>query len=313
MTTQAPARARQPAPAGEATASAPVRQRSRTRRLLQAPLPAGVSSALYVGHVMHQRLRPARHRLRYGVFSMLFDLDELPALHRRLRLFSLGRFNLFSLRLSDFGAGDAAGPRAHVEQHLQAAGLPTGGPIRLLAMPRILGYAFNPLTVYFCHAADGRLGAILYEVNNTFGERHSYLAGVGPRAHEREVIEQRCDKCFHVSPFLGLDMHYRFRVLPPDLADERLSVGVTAHDAEGPVLVARLDAQARELTDRALLRAFFTHPLLTLKVVAGIHWEALRLLFKRVPVHDHPQRPAHSVTLGTACTSSPTHRGQTPT
>ncbi|KQP18351.1 DUF1365 domain-containing protein [Pseudorhodoferax sp. Leaf267] len=252
-----------------------------------------MNSALYTGTVMHQRLRPLRHRLRYRVFSLLVDLDELPALAKRLRLLSVDRFNLFSIHLRDHGAGEAAGPRAHVERQLRAAGLPTGGAIRLLAMPRILGYAFNPLSVYFCHAPGGALQAILYEVNNTFGERHSYFIEVASD-QDQNWIAQRCDKKMHVSPFLGLDMHYRFRIRPPG---EDLSIGVQAHDTLGPMLLARFDAQRRPLGDAALLRAFCTHPLLTIKVVAAIHWEALRLWLKGARLHPHPPAPIQGVTL----------------
>lgn len=252
-----------------------------------------MNSALYTGMVSHQRLRPLRHRLRYRMFSLLLDLDELPALAARLRLFSLDRFNLFSVHRRDHGAGEPEGPRAHVERQLRAAGLPAGGTIRLLAMPRILGYAFNPLAVYFCHAPTGPLQAILYEVNNTFGERHSYLVPVDP-AQDGAWIDQRCDKRMHVSPFLPLDMHYRFRVRPPG---EQLSIGVQTHDAQGAVLLARLDAQRRPLTDGALLRAFCTHPLLTLKVIAAIHWEALQLWRKGARLHPRPPAPAESVSF----------------
>lgn len=248
-------------------------------------------SAFYGGRVVHQRLQPLRHRLGYRVFSLLLDLDELPTLHARLRLFSVDRFNLFSLRLADHGAGDATGPRDHVERQLQAAGLATGGAIRLLAMPRILGYAFNPLSVYFCHRPDGALQAMLYEVNNTFGERHSYLLPTGPEAGG--VIEQQCEKRLHVSPFLPLAMQYRFRIRPPG---ERLHVGVNVHSAEGPVLAASLDAQRQPLTDGTLLRAFFAYPLLTLKVIAAIHWEALKLWCKGARLHAKPQPPPHPVT-----------------
>ncbi|WP_298923186.1 DUF1365 domain-containing protein [uncultured Ramlibacter sp.] len=254
-------------------------------------------SALYTGHVMHQRMRPLRHGLRYRVFSLLLDLDELPALCKRLRWLSLDRFNLFSIHQRDHGAGEAGGLRSHVERQLLAAGLPTGGAIRLLTMPRILGHAFNPLSVYFCHAVDGRLAALLYEVNNTFGDRHSYLieveegasAGGGP-------ILQRCAKRMHVSPFLGLEMDYRFRIRPPDGA-QPIAIGVDVHDVAGAVLVARLDARHRPLGDGALLAAFFGHPLLTFKVVAAIHWEALRLWLKGVPLQARPPPPPDTVTV----------------
>lgn len=252
-------------------------------------------SALYAGMVTHRRLRPRRHRLSYRVFSLLLDLDELPELHRRLRWFSFNRWNLFSVHERDHGLG-RAGLCADVRARLRAAGFDGGGPVRLLTMPRILGYAFNPLDVYFCHAADGALEAVLYEVNNTFGERHGYLLGVDER-HRGGSLSQACPKRLHVSPFLALDMRYAFRLWPPDDAQARLRLGIAAHDATGPVLVAHYEARRRALDDAALLRVFFTHPLLTLKVVAGIHLEALRLWLKGLPVHRHPGPPARPLTV----------------
>ncbi|MDQ6628596.1 MAG: DUF1365 family protein, partial [Pseudomonadota bacterium] len=171
------------------------------------------ASALYVGSVMHQRLRPARHRLRYRMFSLLVDLDELPVLARRLRLFSLNRFNLFSLHECDYGdiAGRAdagSGLRGYVDRQLRNAGLPAAAAVRLLTMPRILGYAFNPLSVYFCHHTDGALRALIYEVNNTFGERHSYLIEVAAGERHAPQIVQSCAKRFRVSPFLSSDLRY---------------------------------------------------------------------------------------------------------
>lgn len=253
-----------------------------------------MNSALYAGPVMHQRLKPLRHRLSYRVFSLLLDLDELESL--RLRCWSVGRFNLFSFHPADHGDGSAttvAGLRAHIDTQLRAAGLPTGGAVRLLAMPRVLGYAFNPLSLWFCHAPGGRLQAVIYEVNNTFGQRHSYLIEADPSADG--VIAQRCDKQLYVSPFLGMAMHYRFRITPPG---ERLGVGISVHDdTDAAVLNARFDAERRPLTDAQLLRAFVTHPLLTLKVIAGIHWEALRLWLKGARLHDRPAAPATPMTV----------------
>lgn len=256
-------------------------------------------SALYVGDVMHQRLRPLRHRLAYRVFSLLLDLDELAALPSRLRCFSVGRFNLFSFHPADHGDGaahDVAGLRAQLEARLREAGFPVGGAIRLLTMPRILGYAFNPLSLWFCHApAGGELQAIVYEVNNTFGERHSYLIEVA--AGRPGVVEQRCDKRLFVSPFMDMDVHYRFRIEPPA---DHLTVAIGVHDGEGPestVLWARLHAERRPLTDAALLRAFLTHPLLTLKVIGGIHWEALKLWIKGAALQPRPAAPAQAFTV----------------
>ena len=251
-------------------------------------------SALYVGRVTHLRLRQVRHRLDYRLFTLWVDLDELADLDRGLRGFSVNRFNLFSLHESDYG--DGRGLRPHVERQLTAAGLPPGGPIRLLSMPRILGYVFNPLSVYFCHQPDGALQAILYEVNNTFGERHSYLIPVESAEARSDCITQKCDKCFHVSPFLCLEMRYGFRVEPPRRDRAGVVIEVSVSDAEGAVLHTRLDALRRPLGDAALLRVFVTHPLLTFKVVAGIHWEALKLWIKGERLHARPSPPATRVT-----------------
>ncbi|WP_068091439.1 DUF1365 domain-containing protein [Novosphingobium rosa] len=255
-------------------------------------------SALYVGTVTHQRMRPRRHRLRYGMFSLLLDLDRIDALAAGLRVFSRRRFNLFSFYDRDYGDGSATPLRAQVERHLWAARiLPDGGPIRLLTMPRILGFAFNPLSVFFCHGRDGRLRAILYEVNNTFGQRHSYLLpveGGAGGAGQGEPIRQSCAKAFHVSPFMGMDMRYSFTVAPPG---EDLSIAITVSDGLGPVLFAAQEARRRPLTDGALLRVFATHPLLTLKVVGGILWEAARLWVKGVPVHSCPAPPDRPISI----------------
>ncbi len=172
------------------------------------------NSALFIGAVIHRRLRPRQHYLRHSAFWMLLDLEELDALHRRLRLFSRDRFNAVSFHDTDHGEQTREPLRSQVERHLLAAGISLdGGAIRLLCMPRIFGYGFNPLSIYFCHRRDGALVALLYEVRNTFGERHRYLIPVG--ASDDAVIRQSCDKCFYVSPFLDMSLRYDFRVVPP--------------------------------------------------------------------------------------------------
>jgi DUF1365 family protein len=248
-------------------------------------------SAIYFGTVVHRRLRPRPHRLNYRVFSLLLDLDELPELGRRLRLFSHNAFNLLSFHDGDHGAG--GGPlRPHVEAQLKKLGIePDGGPIRLLCSPRMLGYVFNPLSVYFCHRRDGGLAAILYEVNNTFGERHTYAIAV---AGAQPMVRQSCAKRFHVSPFLGMAATYDFRILPPG---DRVAITVSERDADGDLLHASLTGARAELGDRQLLRALLAYPLLTLKVIVGIHWHAMRLFLKGTVVHPHPQPPEESVTL----------------
>jgi hypothetical protein len=251
-------------------------------------------SALYTGTVAHRRLRPKPHRLRYRIFSLLLDLDEIQALSKRLRLFSHRRFNLFSFDERDHADGSGGSLRDWAEVHLAGAGIALeGGPIRLLAMPRVLGYGFNPISVWFCYHRDGRLLALLHEVHNTFGERHTYLIPVAA-GDSPDDIRQTCAKMLHVSPFMAMDMRYEFRIHTPD---ERLSLVIRGGDAQGPMIVAAFTARRQNLTDAALLLAFVRTPLLTLKVVGGIHWEALRLWIKGLRLYRHPMPPAHLVSI----------------
>lgn len=250
-------------------------------------------SALYAGVVMHHRLRPREHKLRYRIFYFLLDLDEIDALARQLRFFSHNRFNFFSFYARDHGGEGGSSLREKVERHLREAKIDHSGAIRLLTMPRLLGYAFNPLSIYFCHRRDGSLSAILYEVNNTFGQRHNYLIPVPSDA--TGLIRQESQKSFYVSPFMTTEMDYSFSVLPPG---KDLAVSVTGRDEAGPLIVAKLTARRQELTDASLARAFCVYPMLTFKVMLGIHWEALLIWLKGVGLHPRPSPPDQEVTLG---------------
>jgi DUF1365 family protein len=250
-------------------------------------------SSLYFGRVIHERVRPVKHRLDYRVFSTLIDLDELPALARRLRLFSHNRFNVFGFFDRDYGPSDGSPLRPWVERHLFEAGIDLrGGPVRLLCFPRIFGYVFNPLSVYFCYRPGGDLAAVLYEVSNTFGQRHTYLIPVSGGGSE--VIRQQCQKRFYVSPFNAVEGHYRFNVKPPA---DTLAIAINQCDDAGLLLHASHRARRVPLTDRALVSAFLRYPLMTLKVMGGIHWEALRLWRKGLRLVDRPPPPARPVTV----------------
>lgn len=234
-------------------------------------------SALYPGTVVHQRLRPVRHKLRYGIVQMLLDLDELPSLSRQLRMFAHDRFGIFSFHERDHGNGVAGGLRGWVEQSLQAAGIAAPcGAIRLLCMPRILGHAFNPISVFFCHGRDAGLIAMIYEVRNTFGEKHIYIM---PANADGLQIRQSCAKAFYVSPFMPMQLTYRFRVTPPGA---HVSLGITASDAEGTLIATAFGGARETMTDMALLRHVLRMPVQGIKVLAAIHWEALKLWFRGV-------------------------------
>jgi DUF1365 family protein len=253
-----------------------------------------MNSALYAGTVIHQRLRPKRHRLKYRLAQGLFDLDELDEVAGRLRFLSRNRFNLFAFHDRDYGDGSDTPLRDQIEAHLRGAGLePDGGPIRLLAMPRVLGHVFNPIAIWFCHRRDNGLLAIVYEVTNTLKQRHSYLIPVTEPADG--TIRQSCAKTLYVSPFMDMDMAYDFAIRPPG---KKVQIVVNGRDGEGPLISASFAGRRRPLTDGALLRIFFTIPLVTLKTVTGIHWEALKLWLKGIRIRRAPAPPEAKVTLG---------------
>jgi DUF1365 family protein len=255
-----------------------------------------VRSALYTGLVHHRRFGPKPHTLRYRMTMALLDLEELDALHGKLKLFSRNAANLFAFHDRDHlpkDAGVGATLRGMVEARLAEADIAIdGGTIALLSLPRILGYAFNPLSVYFCHSRDGALAAILYEVNNTFGQRHTYVIPVADGASG--VVQQACDKVFYVSPFLDMDMRYAFRVEPPDA---RIAVAVDGIREGQRIIAASFAGTRRELSDAALFRSFLAHPLLSFAVVAGIHIEALKLWLKGVGLRARPAPPEHAATI----------------
>jgi DUF1365 family protein len=249
-------------------------------------------SGLYRGVVTHARFRPRAHRLRYRLFMTVLDLDELPALDHRLRLFGHNRHGLISFHDKDHlgGTGEL---KAEVLAALAKAGIDLeGGRVQLLCMPRVLGFVFNPISVYFCLRSDGAVAAMLYEVNNTFGGRHSYLIPVQSAADG--LIRQSCDKGFHVSPFMDMAMRYRFQVAPPS---GEATLAIDGDDAEGPMIAARFHGRRRELTDAAVLAAFLAHPLLALSVLAAIHWEAVKLLLKGLRLRPGAPTPADPVTV----------------
>jgi DUF1365 family protein len=258
----------------------------------------GALSAIYVGEVTHRRFAPKRHFLRYRIFQLVLDLDDLAGLDRRLRLFGFNRFGVFGVRDRDHGLGEGGTIRGFVEGVLAEAGVDLGGGrIMMQTMPRVLGFVFNPITLFYCHARDGRLAAMVYEVHNTFGQRHAYVATCGQA--RGAVIAQACAKAFHVSPFMGMEMTYAFRVRAP--ADTVATIIRGADLATGePMIHASFAGTRRDLTDGQLARLLVTFPFMTLGVVAAIHFEALKLSLKGLRLLPAPPTPKAAVTVGSS-------------
>ena len=264
---------------------------------------SGGTSHAYVGHVVHKRLRPRRHGFRYRVFCLCLDVDEIDALAARLRFFSRNRRNLLSFHDRDFGSRDGTAVAVYARAMLSEAGLAAAGHrIELLCYPRLFGYVFNPLSVYFCHDASGALGAVIYEVSNTFGERRSYVIAASPEG--RLVHSQRCSKEMYVSPFTDSAGTYDFHIAPPS---DEVVVGVALRGPEGPSLKTHFRGRRVPLSDGAILRLVARHPLMTFKVIAAIHFEALRLWLKRVPVFAHTRSPAFAVSVVKPSSREVTH------
>lgn len=253
-------------------------------------------SAIYVGQVMHRRLRPIRRRFVYKVFSLLIDLDELPEIAAGSKLLAHNRFGLLSVHDRDHGARDGSALKPWVENACAEAGIDiAGGRVRMLCFPRILGYVFNPLTIYFAEESAGRLAAILYQVKNTFGDQHTYLRAVTGDPAPGEAIRQFADKIFHVSPFIEMNCRYGFKLRNPD---ERLSVIIHETDRDGQdLLVAAQTGDRRPLSDGALFRAWLAHPLMSFKVIAAIHLEALGLWLRGLRYIPRAEPPARDISI----------------
>jgi DUF1365 family protein len=239
---------------------------------------ADAAAALYFGDVMHARLKPMGHRFSYRVMSLLIDLDRLDEADRQSPLFGVNRAALYSFHEADHGERDGSSLRRYVERCATERGIElSGGRVLLLCYPRLLGYTFNPLSVYFCYRAGGELALVIYEVRNTFGDIHCYVLPVKPDERTDAGIRQSQDKLFYVSPFVEMAMRYHFRVIPPGAC---VKLRILETDCEGPLLAATFNGRRSALDTAGLLRSLFALPLVTLKIVAAIHWEALRLWLK---------------------------------
>ncbi len=247
---------------------------------------------LYVGRTTHLRTAPREHRFSYGVFQILVDVDQLDKAFAGLKTIGRGRLGLFSFAERDHGARDGSPLRPWVEASLKQAGLdvPTTR-ISLLCFPRVLGFVFNPISLFYVYGPHDDLKAVLYEVNNTFGQTHAYVVPT----EGLEVEHHEADKLLYVSPFYRVEGGYRFTVTPPG---DRLTLTILKQVGGEIDFTASLIAQREALTDAALIKLFFAMPLMTLGVVAAIHWEAIRLWFKGAVFGARPAGPKAGVSLG---------------
>jgi DUF1365 family protein len=257
------------------------------------------AAALYIGDVMHARLKPMGHRFSYRVMSLLIDLDRLDEADRQSPLFGVNRAALYGFHERDHGPRDGSSLRRYVDRCAVECGVDlSGGRVLLLCYPRLFGYTFNPLSVYFCYRADGESALMIYEVRNTFGEIHSYVLPVTASDRRPAGIRQQQDKTFFVSPFIAMAMRYHFRVSPPD---QSVKLRILETDREGPLLAATFNGARRHLNTARLLKSLVALPLVTFKVTAAIHWEAFRLWIKGARLVPKPQ-PANNSGLAIAKT-----------
>ncbi len=264
-----------------------------------------LNSRLYECRVQHERFEPKPHRFSYRVFYLAVDLDELPELARSLRLFSVQGWNIVSLREDDYlrlqdplhqPDGPVAPPvsaRSLKERVLafcaeHALQLGAGAKVTLVTLPRILGYAFNPVSLYFCRSADGARRGAIAEVTNTYGEVKAYFLPANPTRDQAAEFAAVLPKHFYVSPFSPLDVAFDFLVREPG---ERLAVRIDDLAQGRRTLHSTLTGEARPLTSGTLASALLRHPLVTLRVITLIHWQALRLWLRRVPHYPKADRP----------------------
>ena len=234
------------------------------------------NSNIYEGKVIHKRFKPKHHYFKYKVFSLFLDLDEINSIKRKIKIFSHNSFNILSFYDKDHGPRDGGNLKKWVEENLKSNYIQYENiKVKLLCYPRILGYVFNPLSIFFVYDNRSKIIAILYEVKNTFGEQHTYIFKVD----DEKIITNNCEKKFFVSPFIEMKSKYIFRIIKPE---KKLSVSIDQCDAEGKLLYASQDGVAKEINNKNMLLSYISHPLMTFKVIAAIHFEALKLWLKGV-------------------------------
>ncbi|WP_240693213.1 DUF1365 domain-containing protein [Thiomicrorhabdus indica] len=238
-------------------------------------------SCFYFGQVMHERFFPMTYKFRYSVMSLKVDVDRIEEEAQSVKGFSVNRFNWLSVHFKDYGARDGSNWRQWLESLLKQYGVQQKPEkIELVCFPRVLGWAFNPLAMWYAYDEKNRLIAVVGEVSNTFGHWHHYVLTNNGRPIEQKTngkLSAKATKVFHVSPFIGMKCEYRFRLQKPA---EHYQIGIYQSEEESPVLVAVQSGKRQPLTTRDLAKAVFQYPFNTLKVVGMIHWWALKIWVK---------------------------------
>ena len=236
-----------------------------------------MNSCIYNGEVTHTRFKPVRHFLKYKTFSLLIDLDEINELDSRISIFSHNKFNVFSFYDKDHGERDGSNLKEWVLTNIRKFNIEGKiNKIKILCYPRIFGYVFNPLSIFYCYEND-KLKAIFYEVKNTFNEQHTYIFKI----KNNDEITQKCKKRFYVSPFMDMETYYNFKLINPN---NKLSVFIKQTDSTGTILIATQTGDKKEFNFKQLIKNFFKYPLMTIKIISSIHYEAL-LLWKKGAIY----------------------------
>ena len=236
-----------------------------------------MTSSIYNGTVIHKRFKPKIHYFKYKVFSLLIDLSELENLSKKIKFFSYNKFNLVSFYEKDHGNRDGSSLVSWVKKNLEDNNINSEKvKIKLLCYPRILGYVFNPLSVFYIYNESEKLISILYEVKNTFGEQHTYIFKVD---NDQKLYQHNCSKKFHVSPFIEMNCKYFFRLLKPG---EKISVIIDQYQTDEKILYASQDGQRVDFNTKELIKSYFKHPLMTFKIISAIHFEAFKLWAKGI-------------------------------
>jgi DUF1365 family protein len=226
------------------------------------------------------------------VFSLLIDLSELETLDKKVRFFSYNRFNLISFHEKDHGERDGSSLVEWVHNNLKKNNFSTEDiKIKILCYPRIFGFVFNPLSVFYVYNINDQLISILYEVKNTFGEQHTYIFRV-----EKDVnlIQNNCSKKFHVSPFIEMNCNYFFRLLKPG---NKISVIIDQYDAQDKILYASQDGVRSDFNTKCLIKSYLKHPIMTFKIILAIHYEAFKLWTKGIRFIKKKNKIKNNITI----------------